>query len=192
MLLYTEQQGTADLRYAEANFGECMTQIYMIAEITISALMLAYGNVGYGIQNSNSIQSQKLTTPSVRIIEGNGFPKEIEEREVKTNSPATLEAYIREYFKDTPILIEVARCESTFRHYDSKGNVIRGLVNRSDVGVMQINEYYHKATADRLRLDFRTLNGNLEYAKYLYEKYGASPWVHSSKCWGQFEKLAIK
>lgn len=98
---------------------------------------------------------------------------------------AETEKFVREYFGQTPILAEIAKCESSFRHYDKDGNVLRGKVNDDDVGVMQINKYYHEDDAVKLGYDIYTLEGNLEYAKVLYGKYGARPWVHSSKCWGQ-------
>ena len=97
--------------------------------------------------------------------------------------PITLESYVREYFKETPILAEVARCESTFRQFNTKGEVIRGMVNKSDLGLMQVNEYYHGKKADELGFDLETIDGNLAYAKYLYDKEGLAPWSASAKCW---------
>jgi len=97
--------------------------------------------------------------------------------------PVTLEAYVREYFIETPILAEIARCESTFRQLDKDGKVLRGVVNDSDVGLMQVNEYYHGKKASDLGYDLMTVNGNLDYAKYLYEKEGVAPWSASAKCW---------
>jgi hypothetical protein len=99
----------------------------------------------------------------------------------------SVEAYVRDYFKDTPILAEIAKCESTFKQFDSKGNVIRGKVNSGDIGVMQINKYYHEEDAVKLGFDIYTIDGNLGYAKKLYEKSGDAPWVHSSPCWKKYK-----
>lgn len=104
---------------------------------------------------------------------------------VNVEHPLTLEMYVRQYYKDTPLLAEISRCESTFKHYDKEGNLVRGIVNKDDVGVMQINEYYHSATAEKLGYDLHTVDGNLAYAKYLYEKSGPQPWSASSPCWGK-------
>ena len=101
-----------------------------------------------------------------------------------TNSK-NIESYVRKEFTNEPILVEVARCESTFRQYDSKGNIIRGKVNSADVGVMQINEKYHADEAAKLGYDIYTTEGNVAFAKYLYGKYGAQPWTSSSPCWSQ-------
>lgn len=81
-------------------------------------------------------------------------------------------------------MAEIARCESRFRHVGENGSIIRGEENRSDVGVMQINEYYHEKTADTLGIDLYTLDGNLAYARSLYEREGTAPWNASKTCWG--------
>jgi hypothetical protein len=99
--------------------------------------------------------------------------------------PITLEAYVREYFAETPILAEIARCESQFRQVNKDGTILRGKVNKSDVGLMQVNEYYHGQKADDLGFDLTTINGNLAYAKYLYDKEGTRPWSASARCWGK-------
>ncbi len=96
----------------------------------------------------------------------------------------TVIAYLREKYADTPILIDIARCESTFAQYDKDGQVIRGKANPSDVGVMQINEKFHAEKAKELGYDLYTIEGNVNYAKYLYQNEGAAPWKSSSKCWG--------
>ena len=67
---------------------------------------------------------------------------------------------------------------------------MRGEVNRSDVGVMQINEYYHGKTAKAFNLDLSNFEDNLLYARYLYEKEGTAPWSASKKCWSKSEHLA--
>jgi len=95
----------------------------------------------------------------------------------------TTKEYVENYFSDAPIMIQVARCESQFRQFDTEGKVLRGKVNAQDVGVMQINEKYHLDTAQRLGIDIYTLEGNLAYGRYLYETQGVAPWVYSSKCW---------
>lgn len=97
---------------------------------------------------------------------------------------ADVEAYVRSYFADIPVLIEVARCESHFRQVDAAtGMTLRGVVNSSDVGVMQINTYYHGTKADELDLDLHALEDNLAYARHLYERQGTKPWNASRACW---------
>ncbi len=100
-------------------------------------------------------------------------------------NPDTLGAYVRAYYSDTPILADIAWCESRMRQYDKDGNLFRGIVVKEDVGVMQINTHYHGEKAKELNLDLSTLSGNLAYAKYLYEKEGTKPWISSSPCWAK-------
>lgn len=107
------------------------------------------------------------------------------------DQPLTLEQYVREYFKNEPILAEIAKCESHFRHIGKNGQVIRGELTEEDVGVMQINEYFHEDRAEKLGIDLHTLEGNLTYAKWLYAKEGAVPWYSSSKCWQKSGTLAL-
>ena len=93
----------------------------------------------------------------------------------------------KEYFKETPILAEIARCESTYRQFSSVGVPLRGIVNGADVGVMQINEKYHLARSVELGMDIDTLEGNLEYGALLYKEQGSQPWSASKPCWGKKE-----
>jgi len=97
----------------------------------------------------------------------------------------TVEQYVREYFADEPIMAEIARCESRFKQFDTDGSIHRGVVNDQDLGVMQVNEHYHGKTARTLGLDLYTIQGNVAYAKYLYEKEGTKPWASSSPCWSK-------
>lgn len=94
--------------------------------------------------------------------------------------------FIDAYFADMPIMKEIARCESRNRQYNHRGEVLRGEKNTYDRGVMQINILYHGETADKLGLDVHNIDGNVAYARYLYEKQGTKPWNSSSKCWGKY------
>ena len=107
-------------------------------------------------------------------------------------SAQTTEEYVRSYFVDVPVMADIAYCESRFRHVDRNGSLYRGKINHSDVGVMQVNEYYHLATAVKLGYDIYTLRGNLSYAEWLYYKEGTVPWLSSSSCWKKENHIAIK
>ncbi len=115
---------------------------------------------------------------------------EVTETENLYGDAQTVEQYVRDYYSDTPVLAEIARCESTFRHFDRHGNILRGVVNNSDVGVMQINTYYHGETAETLGFDIYTLEGNLGYGQHLYEREGTTPWNASAFCWEDYHHLA--
>lgn len=95
------------------------------------------------------------------------------------------EEIVRSYFSDIPIMIQVARCESTFRHNLDDGSVLRGRVDNRDTGVMQINTGYHGEAAVKLGLDLENIYDNLAYARSLYERQGTQPWSASKPCWGR-------
>ncbi len=95
-----------------------------------------------------------------------------------------VEKEVRAYFEDIPEMIEVAYCESRFRQADTLGNMYRGVVNKKDIGVMQVNEHYHQVDSEELGFNIYDLRGNMAYARYLYEKEGLQPWSASKPCWG--------
>jgi hypothetical protein len=109
------------------------------------------------------------------------------EHALATN-PETMSAYVRQYFVQDPILADIAWCESRMRHLGKDGEIFRGKVNDKDIGVMQINTYYHGENAEELDINLYSLNGNLAYAQYLYDKEGTRPWLSSSPCWGRAAK----
>lgn len=100
-------------------------------------------------------------------------------------STTTIKAILKREFPDAPIMVEIARCESRFRQLDAHGNVLRGEQNSKDVGVFQINEHYHLADSIKMGLDIHTLEGNIEYARHLYDTQGVRPWNWSKPCWGK-------
>lgn len=118
------------------------------------------------------------------VIETKGITKATSESEAPSDliDEDTRKA-VEAYFEDDPLLVHIAFCESTFRQNGKNGEVLRGKTITQDVGVMQINERFHAAQAEKLGYDIYTLEGNLGYAKWLYEKEGARPWMSSSKCW---------
>lgn len=143
-------------------------------EITTGIAFLLSSMYGAGTVSADIVTNQALDTNS----EDN---KEL----ITTQDKEVLEKYLKENFADTPILFEIAKCESTMTHFNKDGQVIRGKVDRRDVGVMQINEGYHLEDAKKLGFDIHTVEGNVAYAKYLYKKFGSKPWSASSPCWSK-------
>lgn len=93
------------------------------------------------------------------------------------------ERIVRAYYEDVPILAEVARCESRFRHYTENG-VLRNEQGSSATGVMQLMASYHEEEAQKRGWSIRDLEGNLAYARWLYDREGLRPWEASRYCWG--------
>ncbi|MCF7815684.1 MAG: hypothetical protein K9M10_01360 [Candidatus Pacebacteria bacterium] len=95
------------------------------------------------------------------------------------------EEAVRSYFSDIPVMIQIARCESTFRHTIDDGTILRGRVDPADTGVMQINTRYHGTKAMELGLDLTNMYDNMEFARDLYLRQGTKPWNASAPCWSR-------
>lgn len=93
------------------------------------------------------------------------------------------EEIVRSYFRDIPVMIQIARCESTFRHTLPDGSILKGKVDPADTGVMQINKRYHGEKAASMNLNLDDIYHNMAYARYLYETQGTKPWSASAPCW---------
>ena len=95
------------------------------------------------------------------------------------------ETVVRNYFADVPVMIQVARCESRFRHTLADGSILRGEVDSRDIGVMQINTGFHGERAVELGLNLKNIYDNMTYARDLYERKGTQPWNASASCWNR-------
>lgn len=138
-----------------------------------------------------------MTSPSATASETFEVKVEPRYKQVKSedyqpiSNSKNVEQFVEDYFADIPIMTKIARCESRNRHLDRSGNVLKGEKTPLDRGVMQINLYYHEETARKLGLDLHDIDDNVAYARYLYEKYGAKPWMSSSSCWSKFSSNEI-
>lgn len=99
-------------------------------------------------------------------------------------SKSPVEQLVKDRFKDDPIMIEIARCESQFNQFNTDGQVLKNPTS-SAKGVFQIMESIHKEPAMRLGYDILTVEGNMEYAAYLHKQEGTKPWNSSSGCWNK-------
>lgn len=156
-------------------------------QLTTFGILMALS--GFTPSQSSPILAPQSETPIVE--EARGAAGDIAKISRKV-SEDDIEGYVRETFKEEPILAEVAQCESNFRQFGKDGYALRGIVDKRDIGVMQINEGYHLQTANKLGHNIYTLEGNLDYAKFLYEKFGLSPWKASSKCWTKSLEIAMR
>lgn len=138
--------------------------------------------------NYINLVDSKIDSSVVRQVEERKTAKEISK---EIDGFMSTEEYIKQYFKDIPIMIHIAKCESTFRQLAPDGDVHRGRKNSADVGVMQINEFYHGDKAEKENYDLHTLEGNVAYARNLYERQGTKPWSASKACWGKYETKSL-
>lgn len=121
----------------------------------------------------SSLQQNKKTGSAIAQKAGN------------PNSNAGVEAAVRAFFADKPLMPEIARCESKFRQFGPDGDVLRGKVVYEDTGAFQVNSTYHGARAAKLGLDLAVLHDNMLYARILQEEQGYWPWISSWPCWGK-------
>jgi hypothetical protein len=99
-------------------------------------------------------------------------------------SPPTIEGMIQaEFGVHAPIMIEIARCESGFRHFNEDGRIIQGEVDHLDTGIFQISKKYWLDDSIKLGYNIATLAGNIKMAKHIYDRYGTEPWNASRSCW---------
>lgn len=157
-------------------------------ELTTGVLFLMSSLYGSGQSDNHVANIISATTDTQEKVISISKDEEF----FTTNDPKEMEKYLRRIFADDPILVDIARCESNFKQFDKDGNVIHGIANKADVGVMQINKKYHAETAEKLGLDLYTVNGNVAYAKYLYDEQGSQPWSASQKCWSIGNAVAQK
>jgi hypothetical protein len=95
---------------------------------------------------------------------------------------ADVEARIRQYFADVPVMANIAKCESGFRQYGSDGLPLFDP-SYSMIGAFQVSAA-HLPEALTMGMDVTTLEGNMAYARYLYNAGGTDPWLDSFQCWG--------
>ncbi len=91
-----------------------------------------------------------------------------------------IEEKIKSLFLDAPQMVVIAKCESGFRQFGSNGLPLRGG-NGYYIGVFQISEVVHAQAALALGFDIYFTDGNIGYARYLYNKSGTVPWVSCLK-----------
>lgn len=113
-----------------------------------------------------------------------GFFISVPAAQAKIYNQTEIQQAVTRFFKDTPEMVAIAKCESEFRQYTDAGNTLRGGANNRMIGVYQVNEVYHRQTAELLGHNIDTLMGNLLYAKHLLLTQGLEPWWASKYCWG--------
>ena len=92
-----------------------------------------------------------------------------------------IERRIKETFPDAPIMLEVARCESSF-----KPDAHNPINESYDNGIFQISDKYHKETYTAMGLtDMTDVDQNLKYARHLYDENGLQDWSASRNCWNK-------
>lgn len=87
---------------------------------------------------------------------------------------------INKVFPDAPIMIKVAKCESSL-----KPSAYNPTNSSHDKGIFQISEKYHGERIKELGLDMYGVIDNLHFARLLYNEQGLKPWIWSKPCWNK-------
>ena len=89
---------------------------------------------------------------------------------------------IVEVFPDAPIMIAIAMCESELRQYEG-GKPLRNEEGSTATGLFQIVASAHMEDAKKLGHKIGTLDGNIKFARVLYDQKKTKPWKSSRSCW---------
>lgn len=98
-------------------------------------------------------------------------------------SSETIERVVRVFFPESPVMVDIARCESGLRQYTAPGTTLRGGWQGKMIGLFQLHETYHRSLALSKGYNIDTLLGNVLYARELYRTEGTTPWRSSRHCW---------
>lgn len=86
-----------------------------------------------------------------------------------------------------PLMLQKICSAESGKQFNKDGSVVRGAIDKSDIGYCQINERYNNDYARKLGLDIYSEQGNKEFATILFNERGVQPW-DASKCttngWG--------
>ena len=99
--------------------------------------------------------------------------------------PNYVEAKVRTYFADIPVMIKIAECESGFQHFQPNGELTVSEVTNasgkrisSASGLFQILYKGHfKSWSASDETNITTVDGNMRFARELYEESGTAPWA---------------
>lgn len=104
---------------------------------------------------------------------------------ISDTSTTTVKLAVEREFGVNSPMVEVARCESQFRQFDNNDKVLKNPHSPA-YGVFQIMASVHETDAKSIGLDIYTLQGNIAFAKVLYDSQGLTPWEASRPCWSRY------
>jgi len=146
----------------------------------------AMGNSSIPAQEIITNPSPVVASASANTTKGAGETDSgSSSKQNQKNNNLGVEEAVREYFADIPLMVEISKCESRYRQFETDGTAFRGKINANDVGALQINETYHLKRAEKLGYDIYSLQGNMAYARLLFQEQGPQPWSSSYPCWGK-------
>lgn len=91
-------------------------------------------------------------------------------------------AILASFFKNDPVMIKIAACESSLRHVLPNGR-LNISPDGHDVGTFQVRLPVHESELNRYGLNPADFAHNVAFATYLYRRDGLRPWNSSRPCW---------
>ena len=85
-----------------------------------------------------------------------------------------------------PVLVQkIIGCESQWKATNVHPNVRAGTTTpwSYDIGLLQINDYYHETEWEAQGLDMKNPKDNLEFGLKMMQQQGTQPWNASKNCW---------
>lgn len=81
----------------------------------------------------------------------------------------TIPERIESIFGKDSEMLQIADCESSTRQFSASGEVLRGGSGNKYIGIFQIGEFW-KQKAESMGMDIYTIDGNIAFAKFLYDE----------------------
>ena len=164
-----------------------------ILQLTLGLAVMFSGMMGSAGTPDSTSSTAAIASTTAPIVSSSSSAQAVSrDNEGSANNSANinnknlgLEAKVKAFTSDKPLMAEIAYCESRNRQYEKDGSILRGIVNNKDVGLFQINEYYHLERAKKLGYDIYSPEGNMAYARVIFDEQGAAPWSSSAPCWSK-------
>jgi hypothetical protein len=76
-------------------------------------------------------------------------------------------------------MVKVCGGESGFKQWHKDGSVVRGVVDKDDTGLCQINNRFWGAKARELGLNYKdSIIDNVKMTRHIYDTEGVTMWVY--------------
>lgn len=87
------------------------------------------------------------------------------------------------YGLSAALVKKISLCEDTGNPYSTHANKHGTTTWSTDIGPLQINDYYNESAMEKQGLDISKPLDNLQFGLQMMSKQGTNPWKASEKCW---------
>lgn len=78
---------------------------------------------------------------------------------------------------------KISLCEDQGNPYNTHANKHEGVTWSTDIGPLQINDYYNESAMKKQGLDISKPLDNLNFGLQMLKEQGTQPWKASEQCW---------